>query len=213
MHKITTILIAALVSLATTGITVVWDRGRQKQARDGRMEDKAQPGDDTIEATAPPAEASAGLAMLSNDVAQLRREISALKAEVARLADAKVPDQPVLEPRADDEAEVSKQHEAMLAAVVGAFQKEPADAAWSTASKSKIGEVASHNEALRHAIRRVDCRSRTCRVELLDDASANLGQNLSLFISELTGTLPVVTTDWTKATDGTGTYVLYMGGG
>ncbi len=48
--------------------------------------------------------------------------------------------------------------------------------------------------------------------KLLDDPIANLGENLSAFTSGLAEVLPNVTTDWERAPDGTGVYVLYLSG-
>jgi uncharacterized small protein (DUF1192 family) len=219
MRKMTIALMAGLVFLGLATILMLFHLA--SEGRLGRTKNtttSSQPGEEeqTPSQNDRASEGTASVAALLSEVASLRREIEALKAENSRLAQGNAAGEhrketPPLNPAEAKEDSKNKLME-MLAQTQERFLREPSDAYWSSAKKASIRALADKSESLRHAIRNVDCRSHTCRVELIDDAAAKLGENLSFFQSELATTLPNVTTDWEKAPDGTGTYILYMSG-
>jgi hypothetical protein len=94
--------------------------------------------------------------------------------------------------------------------VAAAFRGEVADAGWSTTASSAIQAAIAGDEALTPLARGVECRSRTCRVELVDDGSGRLVQALPMFIHHLGRDLPRVTVDRVEGTGGPAAMVLYM---
>lgn len=114
-------------------------------------------------------------------------------------------------PADGDEAATPGQDADRLSQIKAAFAHEPIDVDWAVAKKTDIGVLRAGSAWLAHAIKDIDCRSRTCRVEILDD-EANLEDNLPRFTAGLATTLPDVTADWVRQADGTGLYVLYLRG-
>jgi hypothetical protein len=216
MHKITMVLMAGLVLLGIG--TILFFSHRGQESRQGRAENGATSSllaeeESTIRNASGSAE-TASVAALWGEVVSLRHDIETLKTEISRLAQAIPPGErePAPSMPVEDHEETKNKHIAMLAKITEEFAKEPSDSNWSSARKSKIRELTERSESMRYAVRNVDCRSRTCRVEMIDDLTANPGENLSLFISELSVTLPKITTDWAKAPDGTSRYILFMSG-
>jgi len=56
----------------------------------------------------------------------------------------------------------------------------------------------------------VECRSRTCRLELADDGSGKLGKILPVFAQQVGRELPSIAYDRIVDASGTATMVLYM---
>jgi hypothetical protein len=218
MGKLTIAFVAASAILVAAATVIIACRDRHRG--DGHADDRSV-ASSTEEAAStscdgPGSAASGELATVRAEVLSLRRDVEALRAELARLAERgattdKGNERPHSQP-AENKEETKNSMMDRLAKVQESFVREPADANWSSARTTSIRELTDKSESLRHAVRSVECRSRTCRVELTDDPAANLGENLSVFTSGLAATLPNVTTDWVRAPDGTGTYVLYMSG-
>jgi flagellar biosynthesis/type III secretory pathway protein FliH len=161
---------------------------------------------------------------LWGEVISLRRDVEALKAELAR----RPQDNPVgqeepssdhAEPNhqpakeAERKAENEKQVQEQVVRAQQQFASEQVDPGWSSAQRATIQGLANKNEGIRSALRGAECRSHTCRVELVDTAAANLGETLPTFLSEMGAALPRVTAERTTSADGTSSYVLYMTGG
>ncbi len=217
MNRLALVLMAGLVSLGIAAILLVWrvqipGQGRTKGEKVSVREDHPRGVEGQGRAE------SAEITALWREAVSLRLEIEALKTEVSRLAQASAagpseegPARSELREN-DNEEDVTSKHVSMVAKVADDFLREVRDPSRAAARESRIRELTEKSGPLRHAIQSVDCRSATCRVEMVDDAAANLGETMSLFISDLTGSLPLLTTDWVKAPDGTGRYILYMGG-
>jgi hypothetical protein len=157
---------------------------------------------------------SAELAELRRELAQLERQVQlqgkALAAAPAR-AEAQAPD------AADDSrqepesrAEQERKHRSYLAGVEAAFRAEATDPSWSSASASAVQAALVATSELRPLARAVDCRSHTCRVEIVDDGSGKLGKLLPVFAQQIGHELPSITADRVVNGRGAATMVLYM---
>lgn len=191
-------------------------------------------------ASAPkPAQDSAEVLALRAQVAELRGEVQSslvgMHSEVEALRDGATQfsqavavasaavqstEQPPAEraPRLDSEARLQweKERHAMIADLAAKFSREPRDRNWSSTVEATIREAATQSPALSSAVRGVDCRSKSCRVEVVDDQASNLSENLKYLIRGCGRTLPNVVADHIKATDaadGKAAYVLYMSSG
>lgn len=137
-----------------------------------------------VVSTAPAAAAQAGepaselqreLALLRAEVADLRRRLDAAAAPPARPAD--VPSPPAAE---DDRVR--------LARAEGDFLREVPDTAWSrTASQELQGALAQAGDGLAAAVQRIDCRARTCRIDLAAGAAASLDDLLPVLLGATGG--------------------------
>ena len=217
MNRLALVLMAGLVSLGLAVILVFWrvqTPGHRETERAMVPVGEAHPR--VVESRGPTEKT--GSAALWRQVISLSQQVETLTEEVARLAQANTTGPLRQKParlgpeKGDDEEDVTSKHTSMVAKVAEGFLKEVRDPSRASGKESRIREPSERSASLRHAIQSVDCRSVTCRVEMVDDAAANLGETMSLFISDLSESLPLLTTDWVKAPDGTGRYVLYMGG-
>jgi hypothetical protein len=152
---------------------------------------------------------------LEEEVATLRREMVLLRSERSRsLGPAATPAGTSHPPPARRDAEIlaatrEARHSA-IADIEADFSMEVRDATWSSATAGNIQDIARMNESIGNALRSVECRSRSCRVEIVDDASADTTNNLPTFLMALGSTLPNTVADHVQAPDGHQIYVIYM---
>jgi hypothetical protein len=101
-------------------------------------------------------------------------------------------------------------HREQLARIDGAFRKETRDPQWSPATAAAVQAALVADNELRMLVRGVECRSHTCRVELLDDGSGKLGALLPALAQAVSPSLPGVLADHGEDARGAPTVVLYM---
>jgi len=174
-------------------------------------------------ATKPPAQASPGAD--GRDVELLRRDVALLRAELAVQHRAQVagtgadrsdgagaaasaegtPAQP-------ESAEAQEQRrKTYLAGIAAGFQGEAVDARWSSTAVAAVRAAIDADDHLRRAIRDIECRSRTCKVQLADSGDGSLNKALPVLALRVGQSLPRVDADWNRDdATGTTTVVLYM---
>jgi hypothetical protein len=157
----------------------------------------------------------------SAELAQMRQELTQLKHQLwtqgQRLAAtdparAEAHDPTAKDPRTDPEAraEQERKYREYMASVDAAFRKEATDPHWSSTTSSAVQTALIANSDLRPLARGVECRSRTCRVEIADDGSGKLGKILPVFAQQVGQELPSVTADRVQDASGAATMILYM---
>lgn len=108
------------------------------------------------------------------------------------------PRDPVVgDPRTDLEAraEAQRKHREYIAGVDASFRREAADPAWSQATASTIQAALTADKELHSLARGVECRARTCRVEIADDGSGALGKLVPRFAQQVGQELPRTVAD------------------
>jgi hypothetical protein len=120
--------------------------------------------------------------------------------------------EPVKDPRADPEAraEDQRKHRAYIAGVEAAFRKEATDPRWSSTTSAVVQAALASEGELRPLTRGVECRTRTCRVEIADDGSGKLGKLLPVFAQQVGQELPSAVADRVEDPAGGAKMVLYM---
>ncbi|MGH8497689.1 MAG: hypothetical protein ACRERV_02610 [Methylococcales bacterium] len=105
-----------------------------------------------------------------------------------------------------------RRHQERMATVEADFRREPAATPWSTRAEAAVQEALASDEAARTAVRSVECRSYTCRVELTDDNSGGLAKFIPLLGLQLVQTLPNMSMMSTQVEDGAGgeATILYL---
>jgi hypothetical protein len=160
---------------------------------------------------------SAELAELRQEVARLRRQMPAQRERQAAAQPAGPNGQaPAAEARRmhrDTRAEREAKVREYMAGVDTAFRKEATDPQWSSATSSVIHAALVADNDLRPLAGGVECRSRTCRVEITDDGSGKLGKLLPMFAQQVGQELPSVVADRVETARGVATMVLYMSRG
>lgn len=202
-------LIASALVLGLTGSMAAY-LGFQARARaDGRAN-----------TAAPPAKAQArGQA----DVERLRGEVAALRGQMLALGDrvaersASEAPTPVAEPaalapeplreRGRAGARSWKEH---MVEVAVSFEQEPLDRNFSTATKGAVERAIQNNPVIQKVAGNVDCRSRTCRVEIHDGKSNEVSKQLPIFLQSLGRTLRRAQADHVDGGNGRKTMVLYL---
>jgi hypothetical protein len=154
------------------------------------------------------------------DLAELRQEMARLKAQMwaqgQKLPAVGAKDvesgAPANDPRAgaDVRAEEEQRHREYLATLDDAFRKEPSDPRWSSAATSAVQSAVLGDSDLRSLARGVECRSRSCRLELTEDRSGRLQRIFPMLILELSRELPSIVAGRSEDGSGAPMMVLYM---
>lgn len=161
-----------------------------------------------------PAAASADVAELRQEVAQLRAQVwtqdrrqsgdpdrAASPERGAAAAPREVP---------ESHAEADRQHRAHVASVDEAYRRETIDPRWAGITASAVHQALADDEHLRAAARDVECRARTCRVEIADDGSGRMNRTMLKFAQRVGHELPDVVYDHVEHDGGAATTILYM---
>lgn len=103
---------------------------------------------------------------------------------------------------------VAPAYRAYLAGLDAALRRESVDPEWAPSASAAIHDAIAADAELASLARDVECRSRTCRVELADDTVA-LGTSLPRFLQQLGAALPGVAADHVDD-HGEATLVLFL---
>jgi len=186
----------------------------------------ASPRGEVVE-TGPPA--SGELADLRAELASLKEQVSALAAasgsirddlrrEIASLQDVRIArTEPAEEPASPYDAEAlasaESERRAVVAETESAFWKEPADTPWSKEASSAVLDALESDAGSRIEVVSLECRTETCRVEVVQDEAGEMTRSLPLLLHRLGPTLPSVTTSEAEYPDGRRGMVLYISAG
>lgn len=157
----------------------------------------------------------AELEALAVQVLALRNEVAALRSERGSQSPAshdRAPNDsptPVREGESSEE-EWMKAREVAMTELQAEFSTEVRDGKWSSAMSSSIRQSADKDDIVKRALRDVDCRSTTCRVELVADGSVSFNEALTPFAMSLSASLPTIQFDHTTDTTGQKIVVLYL---
>ncbi|MGH8083129.1 MAG: hypothetical protein ACREP7_21300 [Lysobacter sp.] len=143
----------------------------------------------------------------TTELAALQAQIDQLKAQAAaqRLA-GKAP----AEDRTHGIEEDRQRHAAYVAGLQSAFRQERVDPRWAPDATSRVWDAINGNDVMRGAMRNVECRATTCRVEVADDGSGNVNKNLPLWSQQMTDLLPRMVGQQVVGANGQTGTVLYL---
>jgi hypothetical protein len=178
-------------------------------------------------AKVPPAEAARSAVpggSAGDETAALRAEVARLAGQVAALrrpgpdvhlevGGSPAPAAASTGPRAEAEAQArwEQGRREYIAGVEAAFRKEPGDPSWASRSTRAI-RAALEGEAVGLTARELECRSRTCRLELSDDGTGKLAKAVPVFANSLAADLPNILADQREEPGGGTTTILYLTG-
>jgi hypothetical protein len=97
-----------------------------------------------------------------------------------------------------------------MADVSAAFASEPLDRRFASVGQAALATAIQKNPVIQAAVGNIDCRSRTCRVEISDDGSGKLDKQLPLFVQSVGGTLPNMQAERVGDRSGPSKMVLYL---
>jgi hypothetical protein len=156
-------------------------------------------------------------AALRRRVAELELKVAALSSraaarasyETAKAEDARSEEVEALTPEQQVERD-AEQWEDHMDEVASNFEAETRDGRWAQETSNLLTARAAGNVAMRTAIKRIDCRSATCRVEMVDDQKGAFGRQLSVFVQSLGGVFPLAEVRTVDNPDGTETLSVYF---
>ncbi|MDD5266314.1 MAG: hypothetical protein PHO08_04195 [Methylococcales bacterium] len=155
-------------------------------------------------------EVNAKLAMLASEVTALRHQLQdqAMRDDPQASSEDETNRNVRNDPNA--QSEVEGEYKELMVAKENEFRQEPSDGQWAPQTSSRLREVMDKNPAMRDAVRNIECKSTTCRVELAVTEQVSASKSLDNLVTQIGDTLPQVT--YNQVDDGNGevTTVLYM---
>jgi hypothetical protein len=160
------------------------------------------------------------------EVERLRSELALMQGQLVGLRDLvseqkapapSPPSAPAAEPEAFDPAALQQRREESarrwkehMAEVAMGFEQEAPDRNFAATSQAAVARALQSNPAIQASAGKLDCRSRTCRIEIRDDGRDQLGKQLPLFLQAVGGTLPRAEADHVVGENGQKTMLLYL---
>ncbi|MDM5181370.1 hypothetical protein PO883_29760, partial [Massilia sp. DJPM01] len=139
---------------------------------------------------------------LRQEVAGLRREVAELRMMLTRAPGASAP--PALAAPQAPETPAVAPSETM-------FRAEQVDPAWSMYATSAVrAALARANAGLESQVRRLECRSKTCRVEINPTSAELLESSMGAVLANVGSAIPNMTATQVGSDDGSEATVLYL---
>ncbi|MGH8557667.1 MAG: hypothetical protein ACRESZ_09445 [Methylococcales bacterium] len=103
-------------------------------------------------------------------------------------------------------------HQERMAKVEADFQRESTDTTWATHAEASVQKAVVEDNLAWNALRNIECRSHTCRIEMTDDNSGGLSQFIPLLGLQLADILPNISMMSSQIEDGSGgnVTILYL---
>jgi hypothetical protein len=139
---------------------------------------------------------------LAAGVTRLTNDLSALRAEKQP-----APSPPEAVKTAEQE---QAEHEEYMAGVERAFEQEPRNEHWASGTSELLRNALGTEPIMLAALRGIECRARSCRMEIRDDGSAAFAQELPLMVHALGAVLPEVRFTQSDLGSGAQLHILYM---
>jgi len=127
------------------------------------------------------------VALLGQELASMRAELAAVRSQVAQARAPAAPAPP--EEVEDGEA----MYQARIAAVDAAFRGEPGNPRWADSAGASIRDALAAARIDASLLRNLECRTRTCRIELTGVEASNFQKSFPMFALQLAPTLPEIT--------------------
>ena len=159
-------------------------------------------------AVASPAAADSRLAI---QVAALQEEVAALKARQSQVGAPSAAQAPTQTESVEAERALeAERHRSYMEGVAQSFAGERIDFGWAGNTSSRVAAAIDEDTVLRSAAHEIECRERTCRLQIEDDGSGRLSQRLSMMSLRLMDVLPTAAAELVDQGNGRNALVLYM---
>jgi hypothetical protein len=97
-----------------------------------------------------------------------------------------------------------------MAIVEKTFQQEPTQSSWADEAVDTVEAVLANDFFLQTVLQSLECRARTCRLELTDDEAGEVTKSLPLVLHQLAEKLPRVLANQVQYNDGSKGIILYL---
>lgn len=202
--------VAALVIIALVAV-VAYSAGRRRPSGATALNGATRAG-----ALPEPGRGAESDEALRRQLAQLQQQVVGLAAQLnsARL-DASAPGAAPAPPEAQVPTPEQIEHDRVaweehMTAVAADFEAEQRDGRWAQSNAAMLQARATADSVMRDAVKQIECRSTTCRVEMLDDQKGPFGRQLPVFLQALGGTFPTAQATTVTNRDGTRTLSVYL---
>ena len=158
------------------------------------------------------------MAMLKEQVALLKGEVSTLQRQIherwqaAAVAAPRNEEDLDADPRTDPatRAEAERVRQEQMKIVEASFRQEPTNRLWSFEAAGAVHDALANTDIGLTALRSLECRSSTCRVEFIDDDTGELEEVLPILLQQVSQTLPNGTANHVEDGAGGQSIVLYL---
>jgi hypothetical protein len=147
------------------------------------------------------------------EVRALAADMAAMKSELAALRDDKQTAQDNTErpaPAPKTAEQLQAEHDEYMAGVERAFEQEPRDERWAQGTAQSLRQALESEPVMVAAMRGIECRSRSCRLELRDDGSAAFAEEFPLMMHDMGALLSEVRFSHAELSDGARLHIMYM---
>ena len=150
-------------------------------------------------------EVKSELALLRREVAELRRRLDGGPTASPARAAADAPTETI------STAEAQRVETQRIDTQEDGFRRETVDVAWTHGAVARVrAAMAEARQGIEQQLRSVECRSRSCRVEVMAGGAEALEQQLPLIVGQLGQTLPNITVGRIDQGNGQQATVLYL---
>ena len=156
-------------------------------------------------AARPDAQTERELTQLAQTVAKLKTELAAMHGEKQPAA---VPAESNATVKTPDQEQA--EHDEYMAGIERAFEQEPRNDKWAAETTQRLRKTLDSEPTMLAALRGIECRSSSCRMEIHDDGSATFSEELPLMVHELGAVLPEARFTHSELGGGAQLHVLYM---
>jgi hypothetical protein len=154
---------------------------------------------------------------LRSQIAELERKLGVLTAHVAgqkpngagpeEVRPAATKEPVSLEEQVERDRVAWENH---IATVEAAFKAEPRDPAWAGSTADLLRARTVSEKVIRSALKHIDCRSTTCRLDMVDDQKGEFARKLPDFLQGVSNIFPMGQARTVDNPDGTKTVSVYL---
>ncbi len=149
----------------------------------------------------------AQVAGLEMRLAALSKEVSDQKNQAAVADESSAASSATAEETIEHDRVVWQDH---MKEVAAAFQSELRDQTWAQSHTAFLQERLTADQLMRGALRNIDCRSTTCRLDMVDDRKGGFDRGLPAFLQKLGATFPSGQASTIDNPDGTRSVSVYL---
>jgi hypothetical protein len=149
---------------------------------------------------------------VDREIQRLNQSLVKLEGELAAMHGAKQATSPqpeaVVTPKTPEQEQA--EHDEYMAVIERAFEQEPRNESWAIKTTQRLRKTLETEPIILAAVRGIECRSSSCRMEIRDDGSATFGEEFPIMVHEMGAVLPEVRFTHSDLGSGTQLHVLYM---
>jgi hypothetical protein len=151
-------------------------------------------------------------ARVDRELAQLAQSMDKLKNDLTAMHGSKQPAsaEPEAVPVPKTPEQEQAEHDEYMAGIERAFDQEPRDEQWAAGTTQRLRKTLESEPVLLAAVRGIECRSSSCRMEIRDDGSATFAEELPILVHEIGAVLPEARFTQSDLGNGAQLRVLYL---